>query len=84
MLCVSPSAFRMRSGSAAPRIGNAVDQFRNAMVFRWVIRQIIYDICFVGEVLPQEAFRFGQLMVVFAEVDLRSFIGCSFPAVSLA
>ena len=74
----------MRYVSATPGISDAVEQLRNAMVFRWVIRQIIYDICFVGEVLPQEAFGFGQLMVVFAEVDLRAFIGCSFPAVALA
>ena len=73
----------MRYVSAAPGISDAVEQLRNAMVFRWVIRQVIYDIRFVGEVLPQEAFRFGQLMVILAEVDLRPFIRRSFPVVAL-
>ena len=74
----------MRYVSATPGISDAVEQLRNAMVFRRVIRQVIHDIRLVGEVLSQDPFRFGQLMVVFAEADLRAFIGCSFSAVSLA
>ena len=74
----------MRYVSATPGISDAVEQLRNAMVFRRVIRQVIHDIRLVGEVLSQDPFRFGQLMVVFAEADLRAFVGCSFPAVALA